>query len=59
MCWAELVSGCVGFGSPAIAVADGFAGEIGLWDGLIPVERVGSQTVVAVVAGITLLLIVM
>ena len=49
----------MGFGSPAIAVADGFAGEIGLWDGLIPVERVGSQTVVAVVAGSTLLLIVM
>ena len=53
---AELVSGCVGFGSPAAAVAvvDGVAAEIALWDGLIPVERVGSQTVVAVVAGITL-----
>ena len=57
---AELVSGCVGFGSPAaVADVDGVAGEIWLWDGLIPVERVGSQRVVAVVAGITLLLIVM
>ena len=28
-CWAELVSGCVGFGSPAVAVVDGIdAGEI-------------------------------
>ena len=61
LCWAELVSGFVGFGSPAaVAAVDGVAGEIGLWDGLIPVERVGSQRVVAaaVVAGITPLLIV-
>ena len=49
----------MGFGSPAaVAAVDGVAGEIGLWDGMIPVERVGSQRVVAVVAGITLLLIV-
>ena len=40
---AELVSGCVGFGSPAaVAVVDGVAAEIALWDGLIPVERVGG-----------------
>ena len=31
MCWAELVSGCVGFGSPAVAVVDGVAGEIALY----------------------------
>ena len=45
----------MGFGSPAVAVIDGVAGEVALWDGLIPVER---PEVVAVVAGITLLLIV-
>ena len=52
------MSGCVGVGSPAVAVVDGIAGEIALWDGLIAVERVGSQRVVAVVAEITLLLVV-
>ena len=44
MCWADLVPcGCVGFGSPAVAIVDGIdAGEIAgtLWGGLISVESV-------------------
>lgn len=41
--------GCVGFGSPAVAVVGGIdACEITgtLWDGLISVECVGTQGVV-------------
>jgi len=52
-----LVSGCVGFGSPAVAVVDGLpggiaAGEIALWDALLLLSVWGPRGwVVAVVAG--------